>query len=199
MSKSRVHQALARRLISAVRHLDKTTTGAAILSMIENLAVLYPVFPTVAIVTKECLGKLEDIARDTVFRALRDLVRSNSYIVMVPANLAYTVRLLAEGNSDETDAILERLYQDSSNVVIRRDIILAMAKREADYWLSDIKNSFSTQSPWEKVATIIGSFILEDEGSYWRNAIRDQITPMQQLAMTWAGERKNKRTWGIPL
>jgi hypothetical protein len=199
MAKSRAHLALARRLVSAVRHLDKATIRAAILSMIENLQVLYPVFPTVAIVIRECIDRLDAPTLEAVFGRLRELVRLNSYMVMVPANLAYTVRLLAYDRSEETDALLDRLYRDSRNVVIRRDVILAMARREADYWISDVKNSFSTQSPWEKIATIVGSYILGDEGSHWRRAISDQVTPLQELAIKWAGDRKGRHSWDVPL
>jgi hypothetical protein len=199
MNKTRVHQALARRLISALQYLEEPVLNAAVLSLVENLAVLYPVFPSVALLIRDAMPVLTEATRDHVFARLRDLVRGRSYIVSVPTNLAYTVHLLAHDRSEEADALLIAVYNATSNFVIRRDVILAMARRDADYWLSDVRNRFPTQTSWERNATLVGSFILGDEGAHWRRAIMGQLTPLQKLVVAWAAERKAMGRWEIPI
>ncbi|NPC70533.1 RNA-directed DNA polymerase [Corallococcus exiguus] len=197
MNKSRIHQTLTRRLISAVKHLDHDTLNTAIISIFDNLAVLYPVFPGVAQLTRDSMDNLDPRTRTIVFDKIRTLIQTNSHITAVPTNLAYTTRLLAHDKSEEADSILDKIYKTSTNTALRRDVILAMAKREAAYWISDIKQGFSTQTPWEKTATVIASYILGDEGKHWRHSI--EFTPMQKLAADWAASKKKTNTWGIPI
>lgn len=199
MAKSRVHQALTRRLISALQYLDTPVLSAAVISLVENIAVLYPVFPNVILLIKSVIARLDPAARETVFRVIRDLVRSDSYIIRVPTNLSYAVHLLAYDLSEETDAILSRIFAQSEIPVIRRDVILAMARRESDYWVSDVKNTFIARTGWERIAIIISSYTLGDEGNHWRSSVRKQLSPLEQLAAEWAAERKQRGNWEIPL
>jgi hypothetical protein len=157
------------------------------------------VFPTVAILIRDTLDRLSEKTRDAVFTKLHQLLRAESYIVMVPTNLAYSVRLLAHDQSEEADALLVRIHKNTSSLVIRRDVILAMARRGADYWLSKNKKSFASQSPWERVATVIASFMLEDEGTHWRRRVGGQLNGMEQIAADWAGGRKQSGSWEIPI
>jgi hypothetical protein len=106
---------------------------------------------------------------------------------------------LAYDKSEEADALLIAIYDETNNVVIRRDVILAMARRDADYWLSDVRNTFATQTSWERIGTLIGSFILEDEGAHWRKSVTGQLTPVQALAVAWAAQKKQAGKWDIAL
>ena len=199
MNKTRIHQALTRRLLAALQHLDTAVLNAAVLSLIENLTTLYPVFPSVALLIRDRMSVLTASTQAKVFATLRHLLREGSYIVTVPTNMAYVVRLLAYDKSEEADALLIAIYDETTNVVIRRDVILAMACRDADYWLSDVRNTFATQTSWERIGTLIGSFILEDEGAHWRKSVAGQLTPVQTLVVAWAAQKKQTANWDIAL
>ena len=58
LAKTRVHGAVARKLIQSIRYLDRPQMEGAILTLTQNLNVLYPLFPVVAIVIKACFAEL---------------------------------------------------------------------------------------------------------------------------------------------
>jgi hypothetical protein len=200
LRKGRVHQPLAKRLVSAILYLGPHLRINAVASLIDNLPVLYPVFANVAIVIKSLLPQLDEETKKLIFVRIRRLIEEGSYIVSVPSNLAYAVRILAFDKSEEADETLAKVYRQSPNLSIRRDTILAMARKGADYWISDIKNSFASLSPWEKSALIIASYILaDDEGRYWRDSIEGSLNGLQPLILKWANARVNKDKWEIYL
>ncbi len=189
MRKSRVHQSLARKLIRALGLLDEPQRDAAIVSLTANLQVLYPVYNSIMILLKRVIGEMDEPARQEILRRLRGLIGTDAYVVQVPTHLAYTVRVLAHDKSEEADEILDRVYQRSRSSAIRRDVILAMARRNADYWVSDVWKNFATLTDWERTALLVGSFILGDEGKHWRGSLKGGLTPMQQLVRDWASAR----------
>lgn len=199
INKSRIHQALTKRLIASVRYLDSSIRNDAIRSLIDNPPLLYPVFPNVMLLVKAILGDIDPSTRDYVFKQLGDLVRGGSHIIKVPVNLGYVIRVLAEDSSEETEVLLAKVFRESTSMVIRRDVILAMAKRNSDYWISDIKRSYSGLTDWERRSLIIASYILEDEGRHWRDQIKKELSPIDELYRKWAADRKTSKTWTIPL
>lgn len=200
LGKSRIDEVLIRQLIKALRYMPPERRDKAIASLIDSLDILYPVFSTVAIVLKGILGDLADTARDDLFATLRRLIQTNSHITLVPTNLAYAVRLLSRDRSDEADAILIDLYnRPRSNMLIKREIILAMAARGADYWLSDLLKRFTTLTHWEQRALVVASYTLGDEGSHWRNATIKELPDVDQQFARWIGTKNSGRTWELPL
>ena len=199
MRKSRVHQALARKLISALKHLEPPQRESAVASLFEQLDVLYPVLPAILLLAKGVINELSDTTRERVFQIVRDLLRARSHIVFVPAHLAYAVRLLAFDSSEEANEILTSLYNQTNSSAIRRDIIYVMARRRADFWVSDVRKSFNTVTEWERRALIVASYILGDEGTHWRNSFKRAMPDMQALVRDWAGEKNNGALWEIPV
>mgnify|MGYP003366041198 CR=1 FL=1 len=86
-----------------------------------------------------------------------------------------------------------------SSPLIRRDIILVMARWGQWYWISDLKNKFRTLSGPERRAFIVASYILKDEGNHWRDHIKKELSPFENLILGWAGEKASQKTWSIPL
>jgi len=197
--KSRVNQTLVRRLISAVRVLKGPLQRDAVVSIVDNLAVLYPVFPNVMLLCRGVISDLDDEARNKVFSTIRSLIRDDSYIVKVPVNLGYAIRVLGYDPSEEADEVLSNTFNSTPHMFIRRDIILAMAKRNADFWLSDLRKRFHSLSIWERRAVLIGSYLLEDEGKHWRVAINKELSEVDQLTVSWAASKKQANKWEIPL
>jgi hypothetical protein len=200
MGKSRVDERLVRQLVKSIRFMTPDVQDAAVLSLLDNVNVLYPVFPTVAILLKNLLPTLTAPTCTRVFDVIRELIQRGSHITLVPTNLGYGVRLLAMDKSEETDALFIHLYEQSKiNMMLKRDIILAMTRRRVDYWLSDVIKHFSMLTPWEKRALIPASYVLADEGRHWRERIRDQLSEVDRKFMLWVGTKNNGRQWEVPL
>lgn len=199
MGKSRIDQQLTKRLIRAVRFLDGELRDRAALSLIENVDVLYPVLPTAMMLFRSTWQDLSESARIAIIDVLRQRIRNNSYVLQVPVNLAFALRVLALDTSDETDEVLTQIYDRTSSPSVRRDVILAMARRNADYWVSDRLKYWRSLHEWERRAAIIASYTLGDEGSHWRSGIRAELRAPDILVRDWAADRKNSNRWDIPL
>lgn len=96
-------------------------------------------------------------------------------MTQVPTNLAYALRVLVNDETDEVEFIFASVYKTTTSMLIKRDVILLMAYRGADYWISNCKTNFSTLTEWERRALLISSYILGDEGDHWRKAIKRKL------------------------
>ena len=182
----------------AVRHLDAKYQDRAILSLADNLQVLYPIFPSVMILIRSCLSEFGLKTRTSVLKAVRTLIESESYIVQVPSNLCYALRVLAhDDTSEETEALLTTLYKRPLDMMTKRDIIVIMIGRNADYWISNCRKQYSVLTKWERRALVVGSYILADEGAHWRSAIRKELSPMDRFTMDWASDLKDAGTLNL--
>ncbi len=153
MRKSRVDESVARQLVKSIRFLQPELRDAAVSSVVGNLEILYPIFPTIGIVLHQILADLSESARNGVFETLRRLLEARSHILLVPANLSFAIRLLAYDRTEETDPLLIDAYQHPhADMMVKRDILLAMTKRRVDYWLSAQMKRFSLVTPWERRA-----------------------------------------------
>lgn len=201
LAKSRIDEGLTRRLVTAIKLLPAPSQNNAMRSMLDSLDLLYPIFPSVMQLCRSLLPNLEPKVQVALYTALRQLISSDSYITQVPANLAYALRVLATDSSEETELIFASLYRKTSSMMIRRDLIVLMAHRRADYWLSNCRTSFATLTGWERRALLVASYTLGDEGKHWRDSIRDEQSPFDKLVLDWAAESKQKQgsAWRVPL
>ncbi|OEZ80609.1 reverse transcriptase (RNA-dependent DNA polymerase) [Janthinobacterium sp. HH106] len=199
MRKSKIHQSLVRKLISTLRLLKPAQRDSAIVSLMENLTVLYPVYPNIMLLLKGAMNDMSEPTKEKVFTILRELLQKGSYIVSVPTHLAYTIRVLAHDASQEADEILANIYEKSNSSLIRRDIILAMANKNADFWISDVRKKFKTVTEWEQTALLVASHILGDEGEHWRKSIKSALLPMQKIAFEWSTKRFKSGNKEVPI
>ncbi len=201
LAKSRIDEGLTRRLVTAIRHLPAPIQNDAVRSMLASLDLLYPIFPAVMQLCRALIPILDSDVKATLFVAIRSLVLNNSYITQVPANLAFALRVLALDDAEETEVLLASVFRSSQSMMIRRDVILMMAARRADHWVSNCKNIFQTANGWERRALLIASYTLDDEGDHWRAPIRREQTKFDQLVMTWTGEQKSAKgaSWRVPI
>src|SRR5690606_25653689 len=115
MTKTRIDEALTKKLIKAVRHIPDRQKEQAVKSLVENLQLLYPVLPVVVILINSVLDELPTATQKWIFSQARNLVAEGSHIIQVPTNLAYVIRLLSRDMSEETEVILVRLYESPVN------------------------------------------------------------------------------------
>lgn len=197
--KSRIDESLTKQLVRSLRYLDQAVRSDAVDSLVKNFGVLFPIFPTVAIVIRRILNELETGVRDRVFATLRDLISSRSHISQVPANLAFAVRLLGHDTSEAGGVVLSGVYDTTPNMMVRRDAILAMAARGSDHWISDRLRDWSNLTAWERRALLPGSFQLGEEGAHWRRRIRGELNEVDTRFLEWVADKNNGAVWAIPV
>jgi hypothetical protein len=200
LHKSRIDESLTRQLVKSMRFLQPELRDAAVSSVVRNFRTLYPIFPSVAIMLHKLLPDLSDDTRHEVFEAIRALSIQRSHILLVPANLSFAIRILAFDRAEETDALLIDIYhRPKTDMLVKRDVLLAMTRRRVDYWLSEQLKRFSVLTPWEKRALIVASYILGDEGRHWRERVRNELQEADRQFMRWVGEKNNGRVWEVPV
>jgi hypothetical protein len=200
INKSRIDEVLIKQLIKAIRFLKSGVREQAVESIIDNIEVLYPVFPTIAILLKRLIDDVDKNTAKKIFSRLRKLLRDQSHVILVPNNLAFVVRLLAYDDDDASEALLIQAYERSDiNANIKRDVLLAMARRKAGYWLSEKLHRFVDVTPWERRALIVASYILGDEGKHWRSNTRAHRNAIEEKFSTWVADKNNGKVWEIPL
>jgi Reverse transcriptase (RNA-dependent DNA polymerase) len=198
LSKSRIHTALTRRLIQAVRYLEEDALEGAVRTLIDNMDTLSPVLPNVLRAITEIYDDLSVGTRQYVADAVRTMLDEQRYYATVPVNLGYAVRLLGRDPSEENQALLAQTF-DIAPHFVQRDIVLIMARWRAAYWLSDQRNQFSRMHAWVQRAFVMASHVLEDEGAHWRRRIGGQLSPLDGLVNDWVRARRQTPGWEIPL
>lgn len=199
LAKSRIHTALARKVVTAIRYLEGSTKDDAVLSILENCDVLYPIFSSVLVMIDQVFEELSAATQATVISGIQKLVKNQSHILRVDVHLSYAIRVLAHANTPDNQTLLQQTYESRSSPLIRRDIILVLAKWGEWYWLSDRKNRFRGLSGPERRAFIVASYILKGEGDHWRRHIGNELNPFEKFILKWAGEKANQQHWSIPL
>ncbi len=199
IEKSRVHQALTRKLISAVKFLEPDVKADAVRSLIDNAPLLYPVFPNVMLLFKSLLNDMDGDTKQYIFQGVRNLLTDESFITRVPANLGYAIRVIADDESEEAELLLAKIYNETPALFIKRDIILIMAKRNAHFWISDLRRAYNRLTDWERRALIVASFILADEGMHWRRNIRRELSDIDKLYQDWTQDKSLISGWSIPI
>ena len=197
--KSRIDEALTKQLVKSLKFLNAKTQSAAIESIVSNLELLYPIFPTVSIVLRSLISDSNSDLTSQIFTRIRSLLYEQSHILKVPTNLAFALRLLADDPSEETIQALVQIYSQSDSRLVRRDVILCMAKLGVEYWLADVIRSHAIPPNWFKRALIAGSFVLDEEGKHWRKRIQNQLHDVDKSFMDWINEKHNLNSWKIPI
>ena len=87
----------------------------------------------------------------------------------------------AQKNADN-QVLLQKLYDERLSPLIRRDIILVLARWGEWYWLSDRKNHFRTLSGAERRAILIASYSLKDEGQSLEKTYKKGIKSIRRTA-----------------
>lgn len=196
LTKTMIDPRITRQAVQAIRVMEPLQRFVAIKMLLApgNLLILSPVFVTVMRVIRDLYPEMTEREQAHVDRALCDLHKTGSPLLSVDVNRAYYIRALA-GNKDECkEEVLMDLYAGSSNPVIRRLVILSMAKWRCHYWLSDVRNQYGAMTVLEKRAFILASFYLGHEGRQWRDHSKGTWREPERLIRYWY----NKRLAGSP-
>lgn len=200
LAKSRVHTSLARKIIAAIKFLTGKAKQDAVLSVMDNCDVLYPIFSSVLRMIDDQFDNLDEATQNKVLDKIRKLIEEDSHVFRVDMHMSFAIRVLAHSNTPEVQFLLQRLFDSRPSEIIRRDIILVMARWGEWYWLSDLKNRYRELSAPERRAFIASSFILKDEGKHWRDHMKKEFDPFEALILKWASEKMHaQQDWSVPL
>jgi hypothetical protein len=159
LSKPRMDPRLVRRLLRALDAAEASAKGTICTSLVKNLELLAPLVPQVLQAVRRVLGDVEPSIASEARQKLAELLRDRSYVFDLEVNRAFAVRVLADSNSGSLEAQFVELFEGSP-AFIQRDIVIAMARWRASYWLSDKKTQFDSLHPWVKRSMIMASYYL---------------------------------------
>lgn len=199
LTKTRVHGALTKKIVAAIRHLAPAVKANAILTLMDNLKLLYAIFPVVAVTIKSVFKELPANTQEKVCAILRDQIISRAYTLDNELHAAYAIRILSEIKSADNQDALVTLYNRFKSPLVRRDVILVMAKWQEYSFLADQLNDYSGASPWERRAFIIASYAMGEAGAHWRKYTAQQFNPFEKIVRDWAAEKSQVKGWSIPI
>jgi hypothetical protein len=199
VAKAAIDATVTKQAINAIRALDQFGRDGAIRTLLDptNLNVLLPVFSTVMRMIRGLYEELEAGTKLFIDESLIHIYEDGSHLLSVDLNLTYFLQAIAVSQNGRKEEILVEVYERMPNPMLRRQIILAMARWKRFYWLKDVKNKYSGLSEWEKRAFLIASYVLRDEGHHWRQNTKHTWSPMDRLIREWFSE-KYQRTGIIP-
>ena len=200
LAKSQIHTALSRRVLRAIRYIDGQARDDAIISVINNHNLLFPIFSTVAIVVHEIIDEMGEESKTEVINRIRQQIEDQSHVFRVDMHLAYAIRVLSKQHTPENSQLLQQLYLHRTSTMVRREIILTMACWGEWHWLSDLKNHFRELTDAERRAFIIASYTLREEGPHWRRAMSREFSVFESLVRDWASSRiQENPDWRVPV
>lgn len=188
-SKSRIHKHLTTKLIRSISHLDAKTQYEAVMTLLDNLEMLAPVFPQVMQLIQKIVLNFTEPEQEAVFDKLNRLVLDAKHLVAIELNLHYVVLVLGLKFREEHDQTLHKIYSMTNSELIKKDIILIMAKWAYSPWISDLRNKLTQMGAWEKRCFIVASYILGDEGKHWRDHNKMSFDEFEKIFRNWASKK----------
>ena len=109
--------------------------------------------------------------------------------------------VLADDPEAEAETVLQAVYELASvTPMLEREVVLAMARRKATYWISDLRSRSATiTNPWAFRALLAGSYVLGEEGRHWRKSVSKSLPEHDKAFLTWMAGKNNGKTWELPL
>ena len=189
--KTTIDETVSKQAIRAIHALGSAAKIGAIQTLLnrENLIVLSPVFVTVMRAIKGLYDELPEEGKNFVDNALVELYDSKSHLLSVELNISYFIQAISGRRTLQKEELLIEVFDETTNPLIRRQIILIMAQWECHYWLSDIKKKYGGLNELEKRALILASYKLGDEGKHWRDHIKDNWNARETIVRDWYANR----------
>ncbi|MDQ7096848.1 RNA-directed DNA polymerase [Desulfosporosinus sp. PR] len=199
LNKTRVHTNLMKKVINSLKYLETLKIENAVNALLNNIDILFPVLPNLMILFDNVFEKLTQETQNKMQELIRELINKSSYLMKIELNITYALRILSKMYSDENEITILKVFDSTESELIRRDIILIMAKWNATHWISDMKNRYSSMTAWEKRSFILASYKLGDEGKHWRDHTRFQFNKFDLLYRDWISSRVQIPGWEFPI
>lgn len=200
IAKTNIDTQITKQAIGAIRALPAELRPGAIATLLEpgNLETLAPVFGNVMRLLRSLYDDMDATTQDLADKVMEQLFMEKSHLVQNDLNLAYLLQVFGQRQGATKERILIEIFEGSSSALVRRQIILIMAKWKVTYWLTDLLRRFGSLSKWERKAFIVASFYMSDEGEHWRNNTKRTLSQSEMIIRDWFRERL-KRTVEVPL
>lgn len=199
LTKSRVNISLTKKLVAIVRHMEGDSLDEAVLTLVSNDELLYPIYFNVLMCAQTVWESLSERAKGQILDHVFGLVSEDSRVMQVDVNLQYAVRLLAMRQSGRTRLLFNSLFRSDKSELIGADIVIGFLRWEDWHWLSALKNRFRNLPANQRRAFIIASFKLGDEGEKWRGHVRNELSKDEIIVRAWADEKSKLADWIAPL
>lgn len=194
LQKSKIDQIYSNHLIKALQFKSEKVISDALILVFNNINSLYPIFIKIIQVTTSNWDRLNKNSKEVIINSVFNLLKMNSFIIQVELNKSFVCRLLGKENSVKNQQALVDMYSKNADSILIKSIIMQiMTKWGVHYWLSNLKNSFSTMNTWQRRIFIISSFTLGDEGSHWREHHKGSFSKIEKIYHTWGIYRKARR------
>jgi Reverse transcriptase (RNA-dependent DNA polymerase) len=190
LSRTQIHLATTKRIVSALVHLDEDSQFGAAASMLNNMHLLHPIASNVFITISRIFQGLSATHKDQICEQIRDLYESGHEAMSIPLHVAYANRIIGQNKNQENESYLHRCFEREQSPMIRRDIFLIFANWQNFPWLSIRLRRFSSLSEWERRAAILASFYMMDEGKHWRDHTANRFSPVELLVRDWRSQKK---------
>jgi len=199
LRKSKLHFALGRQLLHAITLLESEQLGLALLMIMDNIKLFYPIFPQVIMTFSKCLAHASPSDQEKIIIRVCALIDDGSYITLPDNNLAFVARLLSKSDLEIAEQTIDSIYVKTTSPIVRVNCVYSMINLRKHHWLSNHKQSYLTMPRSERIACIIASYVLGDEGRHWREHFKNSFTKMELIARDWAANNFQKKDWKIPL
>ncbi|MEY2565446.1 MAG: hypothetical protein QOH88_3639 [Verrucomicrobiota bacterium] len=200
IAKTNVDIQLTKQAIAAIRALSPELRPGAIGTLLEpgNLETLAPVFSNVMRLLRSLYTEMDPVTQNLCDDTMQGLFVQRSHLIQNDLNLAYMLQVYGQKQSPIKERTLIELFDQNTSALVRRQIILIMAKWGVTYWLSDLLRRFGSLSNWERKAFIVASFCMADEGEHWRNHTKRTLSEAEIIVRDWYRVRLS-RTQEVPL
>ena len=93
----------------------------------------------------------------------------------------------------DSTVLTEIHRSNTDSILITLVVTQAMAKWNTHYWLSELRRTFPTMTPWQRRLFIVSSYLLGDEGKHWLTHNKAKFNFIDELYRDWGGQRKSSR------
>lgn len=195
LQKSKINQPFSKQLVRSFAAADDRVLSNAFNIIFNSINELYPIFNTILQVSTTNWSRFDSQAKKAIKDKLIELIKTDSFILKTELNLAYVVKLFSKEKNVEGQTILIDIYRSNTDsILINLVVTQAMAKWNTHYWLSELKRSFPTMTPWQRRLFIVSSYLLGDEGRHWRKHNNGKFNFIDNIYKEWGALRKNNQS-----
>jgi len=200
IAKTNIDTQITKQAIAAIRGLAPEFRCGAVATLLDpdNLETLAPVFSNIMRMLRSLYHELDEPTKKMADHTMLKLLHDDSHLIQNDLNLSYLLQVFAQRQTSTKESVMMEVFERRASPLIRREIILIMAKWGVTYWLSDLLRRFGSLTGWERKAFIVASFYLADEGEHWRKHTKRTLSQPEVLIRDWYQERM-KRTADVPV
>lgn len=194
LQKSKINQPFSKQLVRAFAATGDKVLSDAFNVIFDSISELHPIFNTIIQVATTNWSRFEEPTKTLIRAKLIELIKTDSFILKTELNLAYVVKLFTKENNVESQTILTEIHRtNTDSILITLVVTQAMAKWNTHYWLSELRRTFPTMTPWQRRLFIVSSYLLGDEGKHWLTHNKAKFNFIDEIYRDWGAQRKTRR------